>query len=148
MLQRIKNMTTKNMTTAATRMLSVLCGLLLATAAQAAEPHFGDLVFSASAESGDAKDVFATDTPKIYLRAELEDVDQDTKVSAAWIAEKTDAAPPNYKIDSTDLTAKSGMDVATFSLSKPNAGWPAGDYRVELSINGKPATSAHFKVAK
>jgi hypothetical protein len=142
-MQRIKEMTT-----ATTRILSIVCGLLLATAAQAGEPHFGDLVFSASAESGAEKDTFATDTPKIYLHAQLEDVDQDTKLSAAWIAEKTDAAPPNYKIDSTDLTAKAGMDEATFTLSKPTAGWPTGDYRVDLSINGKPATSAKFKVSK
>jgi hypothetical protein len=39
------------------------------------------------------------------------------------------------------------MNQADFSLTKPNAGWPAGDYRVELSINGKHASTVHFKVA-
>ena len=142
MLQRIKNITTL------TRMLSIIGGLLLAASAQAAEPHFGNLVFTADADSSLAKEVFATDTAKIYLKVELEDIEQDTKVSAAWIAEKTDVAPPNYRIDSTDLTAKSGMNEATFSLSKPTAGWPVGDYRVDLSINGKVATSGNFRVAQ
>ena len=78
--------------------------------------------------------------------AQLEDVDQDTKLSAAWIAEKTDAAPANYKIDSTDLTAKAGMDEATFTLSKPNNGWPVGKYRLEIYLGGKLVKSMPFSV--
>ena len=96
MLQRIHNITTVS-----TRILLVVGGLLLATAVQAAEPHFGDVVFAAGEDADSAKEVFATDTPKIYLHAQLEDVDQDTKLSAAWIAEKTDAAPaipPGYGV--------------------------------------------------
>jgi hypothetical protein len=143
MLQRIKNMTT-----APTRLLSIFCGLALATAALAAEPHFGNMVFTADADSKLAKEEFATDTPKIYLHVQLEDVAKDSKLTATWIAEKTDAAPPNFKIDSADVTATAGMDEATFTLNKPTAGWPVGKYRVELSINGKVATSDHFTVTK
>jgi hypothetical protein len=126
--------------------LLAVAGLLLATVLHAA-PHFGDMTFSASHDNdGTDTKVFAIDTPKIFLHADLEDAVDDTKVSSTWIAEKTDKAPPNYKIDSVELTASENMDVVTFSLSKPNAGWPVGDYRVDLFINGKPAGSAHFKV--
>ncbi len=131
-----------------TRLLSIFCGLAFATAAFAGEPHFGNPVFTADADSKLAKEEFASDTPKIFLHVQLQDVANETKLSAAWIAEKTDAAPANYKIDSTELTAKEGMDEATFTLSKPNAGWPAGDYRVDLSINGKVAASGNFRIAK
>ena len=143
MLKRIKNMTT-----APTRVLSIFCGLALATAALAAEPHFGNLVFTADADSKIAKEVFATDTPKIYLHVQFKDVAPDSKLTATCIAEKTDAAPLNYKINSADFTAKRGMGEATFALNKPSAGWPVGEYRVELSINGKVATSDHFTVTK
>jgi hypothetical protein len=138
---------TRNIT-APTRLLSIFCGLALATAALAAEPHYGNPVFTADADSKLAREDFATDTPKIYLHVQLEDVAQNTKLSAAWIAEKTDAAPANYKIDSAELTATEGMNEATFSLSKPTAGWPAGNYRVDLSINGKIAASGNFTVSK
>jgi hypothetical protein len=134
--------------TAPSRLLSIFCGLAFATAALAAEPHFGNMVFTADADSKVAKEEFATDTPKIYLHVQIEDVAKDSKLTATWIAEKTDAAPPDYKIDSADVAATAGMDEATFTLSKPNAGWPVGKYRVELSINGKLATSEHFTVAK
>lgn len=141
MQQRTRN-------TLPTRLLSIFCGLAFAMAALAGEPHFGNLVFTGDADSKLAKEEFATDTPKIFLHVQLQDVANDTKLSAAWIAEKTDAAPANYKIDSTELTANEGMDEATFTLSKPTAGWPAGDYRVDLSVNGKVAASGNFRIAK
>ncbi|MGZ5092194.1 MAG: hypothetical protein ACXWCY_09065 [Burkholderiales bacterium] len=69
------------------------------------------------------------------------------KLKAAWIAEKTQAAPPNYLIDSVELTVGPLMNSASFAMSKPNAGWPLGDYRVELSINRKLVNTVRFKIA-
>lgn len=71
-----------------------------------------------------------------------------TKLRCDWIAEKTKVAEPNYRIDSTELVAKAGMNKVTFSFSKPTAGWPEGDYRAELFIDGKPAEKVRFKVVK
>jgi hypothetical protein len=45
-----------------------------------------------------------------------------------------------------EMTVGRLMNVVTFSLSKPTAGWPAGDYRVELFIDGK-AAAVRFNVA-
>jgi hypothetical protein len=42
--------------------------------------------------------------------------------------------------------APNGDDVTDFQISKPE-GWPLGDYRVEISVDGKPAGSAAFQVA-
>ena len=128
--------------------VTAIFALLFAISAHAGGAKYGALTFSDNHENDDPKSTFATDTPKIFLNAELIDFDGGEKVSGAWIAEKTDAAPPNYKIDSVDLTVGDSMNVATFSLSKPNAGWPVGDYRVDLTINGKPAGVARFKIAK
>ena len=124
---------------------TLLCGL---AAHAAGQPHYGAMTFSDSDDGDDSMDVFTPDTAKIFLKAELVDVPSGAKLTGSWIAEKTDAAPPNYKIDSVDLTVGALVNVATFSLSKPNAGWPTGDYRVELFIDGKPVTQARFKVAK
>jgi len=139
----------KHMAVRTAAVLTAIFGLLLATVTYAGQPHYGELTFSNSNDDGDeSMEVFAPDTAKIFLKAELVDVPSGAKLTGTWIAEKTDAAPPDFKIDSVDLTVGALTNVATFSLSKPNAGWPTGDYRVELAIDGKPATTAHFKVAK
>ena len=62
--------------------------------------------------------------------------------------EKTGVAPPNYKIDEKELKVYPMMNEVTYSLSKPNAGWPVGEYRVDLYIDNKPAGHVKFRVAK
>lgn len=124
----------------------LMAGAFLAAAAQAGEPRFENPVLS-DARDGAAKKVFAPNTAKIFLAARLADVKSGSKLRGVWIAEKTKVAPPNYQIDSTEMTGGGLMNLVTFSLSKPTAGWPAGDYRVELSINGKPAGTVRFSVA-
>jgi hypothetical protein len=121
-------------------------GILFASSVQAADPHYGEVVVSDS-KGGDEKAVFAPTTLKIYVTAEIADLTKGTKLTGKWIAEKTQVASPDYVIDTADLTPTPMMNVATFSLSKPNQGWPEGDYRVELLINDKLAETAHFKVA-
>jgi hypothetical protein len=39
-----------------------------------------------------------------------------------------------------------GHDVTEFSIQKPD-GWPAGDYKVDIGLDGKPAETRTFKVA-
>lgn len=124
----------------------LLAGAFLAAAAQAGEPRFENLVLS-DAKDGAAKKVFAPNTAKIFLSARLADVKSGSKLKGVWIAEKTRVAPPNYRIDSTEMTGGGLMNLVNFSLSKPTAGWPVGDYRVELSISGKPAGTVRFSVA-
>ena len=48
------------------------------------------------------------------------------------------------RIDKTELTGGSAINRVAFSLSRPNAGWPAGDYRVELFVNSKLASTVRF----
>ena len=33
-------------------------------------------------------------------------------------------------------------------MSKPTKGWPPGDYRIELFIDGEPAGNVKYKVEK
>lgn len=134
-------------TVARAAMILAASGMLLAGQAQAAEPRYADVLLSDVKDGGAAKKVYARDTAKIFLSAKLVDVSAGAKLTAVWIAEKTKVAAPNYRIDSADVTVGALTNRVHFSLSKPTAGWPEGDYRVELLINGKPATSVRFKVA-
>jgi len=92
---------------------------------------------------------FKPTTPKIFVELKLVDVPSGTKVRGDWIAVDTGgAAPPNYKVATKEMKAGGIINDLTFSYSKPNAGWPAGDYRVDLFIDGKAAGQAKFKVVK
>ena len=123
-----------------------LLAFVAATSAWAGTPQYVDMRMSNS-EDGEQMFSFKPDTPKIYLHAGLEDVPSGTKLSSVWIAEDTGGvAPANYKIDSVEITVGSIVNVATFSLSKPTAGWPIGAYRVDVSIGGKPAGTMQFAV--
>jgi hypothetical protein len=39
-----------------------------------------------------------------------------------------------------------GEGEADAGFIKPDAGWPAGDYRIDLSLNGEVKESVKFKV--
>lgn len=45
------------------------------------------------------------------------------------------------------LADLAGPNVTDFHIAKPD-GWPVGKYKVEISLNGSPAGSADFTVAK
>jgi hypothetical protein len=123
--------------------------LLASAVAFAADGRFGQTTLAVEGGS-QAQTVFAPDTPKIVLHAEILEMPIGTKLTATWIAVKTDVAPANYKIESADLEVKQAVasDETSFWVTKPDAGWPVGDYKVDLSINGQVATSVSFKVAR
>jgi hypothetical protein len=111
----------------------------------AAAPHYGDLVLS-DQMGGAAKSTFNADTAKIYLHAQLVDVAKASTLKSEWIAEKTKVAPPNYKMDSAEVNVGALANSVDFNMSKPTKGWPPGDYRVDLFIDGKPAGSVKYQV--
>jgi len=81
--------------------------------------------------------VFARDTPKILVGLAVRDVKPADTLTATWIAVDTDASPKNFKIASVGIPLGQSPTVST-SLSKPDAGWPPGQYRVDFSWNGGP----------
>ena len=113
----------------------------------AGTPRYADIVLS-DAKDGKAVSTFTPSTPKIFIRASVADVPDGKKVKAEWIAVKTAVAPPNYKIDATEMVVFKNMTRVDYSMTRPNKGWPEGDYRVDMYIDGKKATQVTFKVAK
>jgi hypothetical protein len=114
--------------------------------AGAGDPRYEDITVTDDKDSAVARESFTPDTPKIFVVCRLADVPAGTRLKSVWIAEKTDVAPPNYEIDSYELTGGGDMNRISFSFSRPDAGWPAGDYRVDLYIDGNPVDSARFRV--
>jgi len=129
------------------RSLVALIAILASSLAFAGEPRYENLLLSDVKEDGKPRGVYAKDTAQIFLSAKLVDVPAGAKLKSDWIAVKTGGvAPDNYKIDSVELNVGPNMNKANFSFSKPTAGWPVGDYRVDLFINGKKAKSVPFQV--
>ncbi len=130
----------------------IVLGCVLAlgpmVSAQAESDHFGLAATFPGEGDGDTppQAVFAPDVPKITLGVKLHDVKPGDTIKATWIAVSAEGAPANYEIDASTVTVVSDNQVVAFRLSKPNAGWPTGAYRVDLSFNGDKEASQAFTV--
>jgi hypothetical protein len=125
---------------------AIVLFLLASTVAHAGDARFGQVVLGVEGDST-ARTVFAPDTPAIVLRADITDILVGTRLTATWVAVSAEGAAANYQIASADLEIKQASGQASFTVSRPDKGWPVGDYKVSLSINGQVATSLLFKIA-
>lgn len=61
------------------------------------------------------------------------------KLNAKWTYQD------GQTVDSQDKDVASGPQVSDFSISKPD-GWPAGKYKVEISLDGNVVQTREFEV--
>jgi hypothetical protein len=92
------------------------------------------------------KSSFAADAPEVHVLVNLDGIKAGSTIKCIWIS--VDAiSTPNYEINSAELKfEKSGLGNAHFSLSKPTKGWPAGNYKVDVLLDGAPLTSVGFSI--
>jgi hypothetical protein len=94
----------------------------------------------------DATDIFATDIPEIFCSVKLSSAPPDTEVKAEWIYVQGELeGTENFLIDDYSLTAEGTLYLG-FSLTEPEAGWPKGEYKVILYVDGKEKLSVPFTV--
>jgi hypothetical protein len=99
--------------------------------------------------TGEVTTSFNGDFPKIYARWQGNGLSPKAKIRAVWIAEDVGAAAtPNYKIDEAEVTVDRPDQFGTFTLSRPNKGWPAGKYRADFYVNDDVAEQVQFTVSK
>jgi hypothetical protein len=81
-------------------------------------------------------------TPKdtIYAAVSTTGTASNATLAAKWTFQ--DGQTVN---DSSQTIAPNGPAVTTFHISKPD-GWPAGNYKVEISLNGTSVSSKDFTV--
>ena len=97
----------------------------------------------------DAKNPTTTFAPTdvFYAVADLANAPQGTKVEAKWTAVNATDTEPNleFQTQTLDITEESFSGTIYFQLSN-DEGWPTGQYKVDLYLNGTLAQSAEFSV--
>jgi hypothetical protein len=136
--------TRKNMKLARGALAAIV---LYSAFATAGEPRFEGAIFSDDKRSDVNMESFSRDTRKIFLSVHVEDVPNDAKLKATWFVEKAAGFAPNSPIAASEVTMRPQLKTANYSLDKPSIGWPPGDYKVELAIDGKVQSTVRFKVA-
>jgi hypothetical protein len=89
----------------------------------------------------------------IYALATVSNVPSKVTLKFRLITEKVEGQPENAPVPKFDTSIDMPSDgVGTFSLTPPTAGWPAGKYRIEVSMHvesgeQKDQESATFTVS-
>jgi len=90
--------------------------------------------------------VFNADTPKIFCSVKLSNAPPDTEIKAEWIYIEGEVEDlNNFLIDDWSATTEGTHYIST-SMTRPYDGWPGGEYKVVLYIDGKEKLSVPFTV--
>jgi len=80
----------------------------------------------------------------IFCLLRLKHAPDTTRVKAIWIAVAAQDQPRNSTISQHEV--QTGDGTLTFEAAPPQGGWPPGDYRVELYLNGDKRQTLDYKV--
>jgi uncharacterized RDD family membrane protein YckC len=87
---------------------------------------------------------FYTDTPKIMCIWKVEGVNPSVPIKSVWIVDDSGgAAPPNYQIVEKSIA---GFSEGSFFMTRPNSGWLAGHYHLEIYIGDKLAKQVPYTI--
>ena len=120
-----------------------------AVAAPAPSPSAPSILLEASAErDGPVQLEFKSDAPHIFVRWSGVNLPVGAYVRVAWVVEDVgDIAPADFIIDQTETNIETPEFGARFTLSRPQDGWAAGKYRVELYVEDDLVQSLKVTIA-
>jgi hypothetical protein len=118
----------------------------LACAALSTELGLTNLRMAFDQDGNNVTTTFAP-TDIFYAVADLANAPQGTKVDAKWTAVNAADTEPNleFQTQTLDITEESFSGSIYFQLSN-DEGWPTGQYKVDLYLNGTLAQTAEFSV--
>ena len=111
------------------RALVLLVGMMICTAgARGADPKI--TAVTATGEYEKPTTTFTPDTPKVWVLIKYPGAKHGDKIRSVWVADDVgDAAPANTKIIEDSMTVGLLDNSGSFSMTKPNNGWPVGKYQ-------------------
>jgi hypothetical protein len=90
---------------------------------------------------------FSDNTPTIETFWKGHRLDAGDHVHAIWIAEDVGlVAPKASKVTEISITVHKSDEEGAFSLARPKEGWPVGNYRLEIYLNGKLTQMVRFSI--
>ncbi len=99
-------------------------------------------------EGGDNPTTVFSPSDVFYVVGDLKNAPAGTVVEAKWLAVQIEGYDPGeliYEQTINDFTDKSFSGAIYFQLSNDN-GWPAGDYKADIYLNGTFVQSVPFSV--
>jgi hypothetical protein len=116
---------------------------------QRARPEPEKLSAGVSSEPrGEFKTEFKSDAPAIYARWRGQGLHKHANIRAVFIAENVADVSADHKIDDSSAVAAAPSASGRFKLSRPEAGWTPGNYRVEFYLDDRPTETVKFKISK
>ena len=95
-------------------------------------------------KAGDMATAFVTTDVPIYCVVQL-DSSSPVTVKMNFVAAKVPGVKADTKVVTVSYTTKDGQNRVNFS-GKPAGKWIAGNYRVDIFIDGKPARDLGFEI--
>ncbi len=127
-----------------------LFAIMIATLADIAIGNAADvkvLAYVTSSVGDTARSTLPADTPKIWIIFETKGAKAGDKFRGVLIADHAGhIAPENSKVTEGKITLSGDTSDGGLSFTRPEGGWPVGQYHVEIYINDKLATTAKFTV--
>jgi hypothetical protein len=84
-------------------------------------------------EAGSNRTTTYTQDAEFFAQVELKNAPDDTTLKAVWTAVNAEGVDPNFVILEKEYTG--GDDLVHFTLSNDSL-WPAGEYKVDIYLNG------------
>jgi len=94
---------------------------------------------------------FTADVPEIFVVFHLHQHDSEFKVYGRWFVEKAEGVPQDQLLGTDAMVLTTEDESGYVSLKRPSAGWPIGQYKVEIltgtgASDMSPIGSLRFKV--
>jgi len=84
---------------------------------------------------------------EFYVFADLSGIKVGSVIAAKWYAVNVTGVTPNNEINTSSYTYESGIGFVYFKLStNDGSAWPAGSFRVEITLDGKKVGEQSFSV--
>jgi hypothetical protein len=101
--------------------------------------------YMATDEAGTNRtNVFST-TDDFYVFFDVTDIEPGTAFQSRWYALNIDGQDPNEPFQTIDYTYAEGIGNVYFQLTN-DEGWPVGNYKVEVYMNGTEVGEQEFSV--
>jgi len=132
---------------AAMTMLTASCSSFVGSA-----PSITDLTLTTGFISGyrpvDSSGVFYVDSPQVCCSARVTGATDNTSIVADWVYIKGDMSKEAGPLIRRDRSTCNTDCYVGFTLPAPADGFVSGDYRVDLTVNGRPAAGTGFSIQR